>query len=378
MSTNRGFHLLALFSFTSFIGGCSDNTPPPQAPDNAKGVESSATGAADTKPADPKPADPKPADPKPMDPKPAFTTVPLAPGHGNAGFDFIGYEPGAERIWIPYAREGGFVDVYDVKSKALTHISGFGTKVQEDDGRKRESGPSSVAFANGIAYIGDRGTNQLCAVDTSSLKLGACFTLPAAPDCVIFVPSTKELWVTTPKTNSVVVVDAANPAALKIKATIKTDGAPEGYALDEAHGFFLTNLEDKNRTLRIDLKKRAVAATWQPGCSDDGPRGLQAAGNFVLVACTDKVQVLDGTGAVKGTIDTGAGVDDIFFANERVYVGAGKAAKLTVAHVDATGQASVVATVPTVARARNAVADQAGNAYLIDPAGPSLLVIPTR
>src|SRR6202012_6043213 len=90
----------------------------------------------------------------------SHTVVPLAPGHGNAGFDFIGYEPVRERIWIPDFREGGFVDVYDIKTKALTHITGFGTKELEDDGRKRVLGPSSVAIGDGVAFIGDRGTNQ--------------------------------------------------------------------------------------------------------------------------------------------------------------------------------------------------------------------------
>ena len=228
--------------------------------------------------------------------------VPLAPGEGNAGFDFIAYEPGHERIWIPYSRGAGFVDVYDITSKSMTHIAGFGVKALEDDGKKRVLGPSSAAIGDGVAYIGDRGTNEICTVDLGTLARGDCFTVDAAPDCIVYVPSTKELWVTTPKTNSIAVLDASKPKKLAKKAIVKVEGAPEGYALDAAHGFFLTNLEDKNRTLRIDLKSRKVTSSWASDCSEEGPRGLQVDSQrgFVVVACTDGIRVLSRDGAVAG------------------------------------------------------------------------------
>ena len=86
-----------------------------------------------------------------------------------------------------------------------------------------------------------------------------------------------------------------------------------------------------------------MKATWNPGCGADGPRGLafDAAHDFVVVACTDHVQVLDAghDGAPLGRLDTGAGVDNIDFVGGRVYAAAGKAAQLTVAAVDDEGPA---------------------------------------
>ena len=78
----------------------------------------------------------------------------------------------------------------------------------------------------------------------------------------------------------------------------------------------------------------------------------------------------------RARLDTGAGVDDLTYAGGRLYVASGKAAQLTIATIGDDGRPTVVATVPTVQRGRNAVADGAGNAYLIDPAGPRLMVIP--
>ena len=39
-------------------------------------------------------------------------------------------------------------------------------------------------------------------------------------------------------------------------------GEPEGFAVDDARGLFYTNLEDKDRTLAIDLKTRQITKTW--------------------------------------------------------------------------------------------------------------------
>jgi len=222
----------------------------------------------------------------------------------------------------------------------------------------------------------------VCAVDAKTLKLGACLKLPSSPDGVAYVASAKEVWVTTPRDQTITVLDASKPAKLKKKAVIKVDGSPEGYAVDDIHGLFFTNLEDKNKTLVIDVKTHAVKSTWSPGCGEDGPRGLAVdpSRSFLMVACTDHVNVLDAArdGAALGHVDTGAGVDNIDYLAGAglLYVAAGKAGKLTVAHVDDKGVPTVIATAATADRARNAVVDANGNAYVVDPAGPSLLAIP--
>src|SRR5580700_10107015 len=65
------------------------------------------------------------------------------------------------------------------------------------------------------------------------------------------------------------------------------------------------------------------------------PRGVDVddARNFVMVACTDGVRVLDGArdGAPLGVLDTGAGVDNIEYIRgaNLLVVAAGKATRLT-------------------------------------------------
>jgi len=241
-------------------------------------------------------------------------------------------------------------------------------------------GPSAVAIGDGFAYVGNRATGEVCAVDEVKLTLGRCLKLPSPGDGVEYVAATKEVWVTTPRAQAIAVLDASKPDTLKLKTTIHVDGSPEGYAVDATRGLFFTNLEDKNKTVLIDLKTHKPRASWTLDCGSDGPRGVAVDGEhgFVFVACTDHLVVLDGShdGAKLATLDTGAGVDNIaWLAPQRLlYAAAGKAARLTVARIDDKGQPTIVATGASTDGARNGVADASGNAYVADPVNARLLV----
>jgi hypothetical protein len=124
-----------------------------------------------------------------------------------------------------------------------------------------------------------------------------------------------------------------------------------------------------------------VISTWSPQCGEEGPRGLaldQARG-FLLVACTDHVVALDAghEGKLLSKVDTGEGVDNIDYLESRheLYVGAGKAARLTIASLDPAGILGSIAVIPTLAGARNGVVDAQGNAYLSDSTGGRILAI---
>jgi DNA-binding beta-propeller fold protein YncE len=296
-----------------------------------------------------------------------------------ASLDYLAYDASHARIWVPVGGTGS-ADVYDIASGGFTRVDGFATAEREYKGKKRMMGPSSVAIGDGFAYVGDRASGEVCVVDAGRLTLGKCLKLASPPDGVSYVAFAKELWVTTPRTQSLVVLDASKPDSLKVKTTVKLEGDPEGYAIDAPRVAFLTNLEDKNKTVVLDVKTHKPRATWNLECGSDGPRGIAADAEhgFVFVACTDRVLVLDGAhgGAKVASIDTGSGVDNIDWLGPQrlLFVGAGKSAKLTVARVDDKGQPTVVAAGQSVEGARNPVADGSGNAYLADPLNARLLV----
>jgi DNA-binding beta-propeller fold protein YncE len=279
-----------------------------------------------------------------------YTTRTLAlPDHGKGtiSMDYIAYDPKTGYVWVP-AINVGSVDVVDTSNGSVREISGFATNEVEFGGRKRVQGPSGVSIGDGVVYIGDRAS--VCAVDEKTLARKSCGHIDSTPDGVVYVASTKEVWVTAPRDNSVRILDSQTLAQ---KEKLTFEGRPEGYAVDAKRGRLYMNYEDKDLTTAIDLKTHKTVAKWPSSCGEDGPHGIsvdQDAG-LLFVACSTRAEVLDAghNGEKLSSIDTGNGVDDLTYspATHILYVGAARDARLTVARVDAAGKLSLIAQVPT-------------------------------
>jgi len=309
------------------------------------------------------------------------SAIALPGAQGPVSIDYLVADRPNSRVWVPVG-DTGSVDVLDVAAKTFSRVDGFKTAEREMHGKKRTAGPSAAATGDGVVYVGNRATSEVCVVDAKSLKRGKCVKLQSATDGVAYVASVKEVWVTTPHDESITVLDASVPAALKPKTVIKLGGDTEGYAVDEGRGLFFTNLEDKGGTLVVDVKTHKLTSTWNASCGASGPRGIAVdpARGYLFVACTDHVQVLDEAhdGAPLGKLDAGAGVDNLDYLASRglLYVASGKAATVTIAHAEDGGQLAVVATGATAPGARNAVVDANGTAYVADAAGAQLFILP--
>jgi DNA-binding beta-propeller fold protein YncE len=287
------------------------------------------------------------------------------------GMDYIAFDAATNSVWVP-AGNSGAVDVIDAASGKIRQITGFATKEVTVRDRKRILGPSSVTLGGGKVYIGNRGDDSVCQFDPKTLARARCQPLASMPDGLAYVAATREVWVTTPRDKSIRILDAAT---LQVKATLTFDGNPEGFAVDAKRHRFYTNLEDKDRTLAIDVASHKTLATWSPACGEDGPHGLRLdeKSGHLFVACSAKLEVLDaaGSGAVLSSIDTGDGVDDFDYvpSTRLAYVGAARAAKLTIAHADAAGRLSLIASVPTASGARNPAVTKKGEVYLAHGGG---------
>jgi DNA-binding beta-propeller fold protein YncE len=310
---------------------------------------------------------------------------------GVVRLDYFAYDRSTGKLWVP-ASNTASVDVIEENSDAVSQVTGFKTGEVEFRGRKVTLGPTSVSVGDGVVYIGNRGDSSLCLIDAHSLERGECLEVApasvgpaAAPDGVVYVAATRELWITTgapplgiaSADKSLQIFDATDPRHLKRKAKIPLDGSAEGYAVDNERGLFYTNLEETGRTIAIDVRSHKVIATWDPGSPElqglalDGPR------NFLFVACGDHVVSIDAGhgGRVLDSITTGPGLDNIDYSPDRkvLYAAASQAATLTIAEVDDQGKFHLKATVPTVKGARGIVAGKGETAYLIDPAEGRIL-----
>lgn len=313
----------------------------------------------------------------------AYTTkeIPLPGGSADGiGMDYIAFDGKTGFVWVP-AGGTAAVDVVDTATGKVSQVSGWKTQEMERRGRKRTVGPSSASVGDGVVYVGNRGDFTVCAVDAKTLTRGTCsHPLDSMPDGVAYVASKKEVWVTTPRDKSIRILDGKTLAE---KAKLTFEGEPEGFAVDGKRGRFYTNLEDKDRTLAIDLETRKTVATWLPACGEDGPKGLAVdePSGFLFVACAAGAEVLDAghDGKVLSKIDTGEGVDNLDYAAARktVYVGAAGAARLTVATVDDKGKLAVTAQVATKKGARNGVVTDKGEVYLtVSPSSELIVAVP--
>jgi len=322
--------------------------------------------------------------------------LPLPAASGLVTLDYFAYDRAHARLWVP-AGNLGVVAVIDESTDKITAIPGFHTAEITLPDRKRVLGPSSVSIGNGVVYVGNRGDSNICAIDATKLKLLACHPIAdkaagpaAAPDAVVYVATTRELWVTTgfpplgvaAANKSLLILDVSRPGSIREKTRLPLGASAEGYAVDEKRGLFYTSLEEQGETIAIDVRRRRIVARWRSGCDEPHGVALDKERNFLFVACNDRVIALDAAheGKVLGSLPAGEGLDNIDYSpsEKRVYAAAAESGTLTIAAVDDHGAMAMIATVPTVKGTRSVIAGSGGSAYLIDPLEGAILKVSPR
>src|SRR6266487_4154864 len=319
-----------------------------------------------------------------------LTPIALPGASGVVALDYFAYDRSSGKLWVPASNTGN-VDVIDENSDAVSQVTGFKTGEVELRGRKITLGPTAVSVGDGVVYIGNRGDSSLCVIDAQTLKREECLQVAppsagpaAAPDGVVYVAATKELWITTgappigvaSADKTIQVFDVSEPHHLKSKLKIPLDGSAEGYAVDNERGLFYTNVEETGKTVAIDVRSHKVVAERKV---HDDLQGLtlDSARGFLFVACGDHVVSLDVAhgGKLIDSIVTGPGLDNIDFSSEQklLYAAASVTATLSIIDVADDGKFHLKALVPTVKGARGVIAGKGETAYLIDPAEGRIL-----
>src|SRR5262249_49373680 len=125
------------------------------------------------------------ATPREAAPPRAFsaTPAPLPDARGPAALDYLAVDRAAKRVYVPEGTTGS-LDVFDIDARSFARVAGFATAEREVHGKMRKLGPSAVAIGDGVVYVGNRATSEVCVVDAKTLARGSCVTLPTATDGV--------------------------------------------------------------------------------------------------------------------------------------------------------------------------------------------------
>ena len=304
--------------------------------------------------------------------------LPLPDGKAGIGFDDLRFDAPLGRLLIPAGRTGN-VDLIDPATRAITPIAGFSKIARYDAGHGQSV--TSVDAGGGFLFATDRTALSLAVIDPATRRILSRAPLASAPDYVRWVAPTREIWVTEPGKQRIEVftLGTATPPTPQHAAFIAAPGGPESLAIDDARGRAYTH-KWKQSTMAIDLKSRAVVATWPAGCA--APRGiwLDAPNARLLVGCEDGTATalaVAHDGKLLSPAKSGSGVDIIAYdaARAHLYLPGDESATMAIIGVSPKGVLSVLGTVPTVKDAHCVTADDRGNAYVCDPQNGQLLVV---
>jgi hypothetical protein len=302
--------------------------------------------------------------------------ISLPQGAPGIGFDDLRFSPDLGKVLVPAGRSG-FIDLVDPGTGAVSTIGGLSASARFQGGH--DFGVTSVDQGRRWLYATDRTSLKLHVIDPGSRSIVASSPLAASPDYVRWVAPTGEVWVTEPDAEQIEVFSAPadGTSVPRQLALIKVAGGPESLEVDSTRGRAYAHLW-KGATVAIDLRSRAIAATWPNACEGSRGLALDEPLGWLFAGCSEGAAVvLDvGRGGARlSKVAAGAGVDIIAYAPalRHLYLPGGKSATMAILGVSAKGQLSVLGTVPTAPGAHCVTADTNGSAYVCDPDRGQLL-----
>ena len=308
---------------------------------------------------------------------PVPPSIPIPGGEDGVGLDDLRFSRSLGRVLVPGAGTGALVLV-DPRGWIVTRIGGFSTREGYRGGH--DDGVTSVDEGRGYLFVTDRTTQRLAIVDPSGGKVVGSARVAASPDYVRYVSPTDEVWVTQPDKERIEVFRLEdNPPRPVHDSFIEVRGGPESLVVDAGRRLAFTHLW-KGETAVVSLKSHTVRSTWRNGCKDSRGIALDEDRGFLFAGCAEgKAVVLDAkTGTILSSLEVGAGVDVIDYSPQlrHLYVPGGRSATMTIAQVESDGALRLLRTVTTVSGAQCVAVDESGFAYVCDPKGGALLVIP--
>ncbi len=309
--------------------------------------------------------------------------LPLPGGSGGIGFDDLRFSSTLSMLLVPAGRTGD-LDLVDPSSESISPVTGFSTAptYSGDD----TFGVTSADEGNAIVYAVDRTSMKLAVVDPKAKTILSQVMLAATPGYVRYVAPTHEVWVTEPSQQQIEVFTlGATPSTPPMHAaTIAVAGGAESLeiavpttALD-AGGRAYAYTHTPTTTVAIDVAGRSVATTWSNGCATAMGIAVDSTNGWVVSACAEGMLVVQtNQGATIGTVNVGAGVDQIAYDPQtlRLYAPGPATSTMSIVSLAANGAPTLLGSVQTPKDSHCAVTNGGGSVYVCAPSAGALLFI---
>jgi DNA-binding beta-propeller fold protein YncE len=299
-------------------------------------------------------------------------------GESGVGFDDLRYSTHLHRVLAPSGR-AGVIALVDPDSGTTSRVNGFSTSGSYDGGH--DFGVTSVDEGGGFLFATDRTSGKVYVIDDTALAIVGSADLTAGPDYVRWVAATNELWVSEPSGGQIEIfsVSRASPPTLTHAGAIGVDNGPESLVIDVDRGRAYTH-HWESQTLAIDLKTRAVIATFDNGCAASRGIDVEPEHGFLLAACNEgTVSVIDamGTGKIVSSIAKGAGYDVMGYSRSlrHLYLAGTACGCMTTLGLTPDGRLSYLGRTDAPSDAHCAVADDVGNAWVCSPSNGRIIQI---
>ena len=242
-------------------------------------------------------------------------------GQAAPNWDYLAFDPATSLLYLSLRQDGALV--YDTKAKKALRVL--------DDTKGANAFVLLREFDRGFV-INQDGSATVFELSTHKTLKRVKFADEA--DNGFYDPATQQVLVTTGSAHEAVFLD---PRTAGVLGRIRVDSSKlEGTAPDGKGQMFMA-LRDRNKVLRIDMKRREVSAEWStPGCDQPNGVAFDPATQRAFVACRGREPVLAvmnaDTGKVVSTVPIGRGSDVLVFDAEqrKLYSSNGIDANLTV------------------------------------------------
>ena len=263
-------------------------------------------------------------------------TIPVA---GEGGWDYVGVDSAARRIYVSHASR---VVVLDADS--------FATVGEIPD----TLGVHGIAIAPGFGrgFTSNGRANTATIFDLKTLKTIATVNTGKNPDAILFYPASKRVFTFNGASKDATAFGAADGTVV---GTIPLGGKPE-FAATDGKGNVFVNIEDTSELVEIDPQALKVTHRW-PLAPCESPSGLAIDPEHrrLFSGCENKmIAVVDaGTGKVVATPPIGQGVDATAYDPGTGFVlSSNGEGTLTVIKEETPGKYAVLENVPTKRSAR--------------------------